>query len=287
MSKTVSYTDIIKDIEGFYAETAFDVWCPWAGISLKYKPLSVQQFKEFIEVQIASAKEDSSAVEASLSVIEKLNAIITGNCLSDNKDLLSTLTTVDRDAIIVQLRANTKPETDVVTDSNETVTVNLNDIVTGLQGKTPDNSIRSTSKLFEFGSNSIELELEVPTLERDGKINEAFKGKVKSQISKNKKQPNKDSEKLLSEIYFIEICKYIKELAVNKGDERNVVKFEAGGSMHQSLKVLEKLPSSIVAATAAYIANVKDYRDSYLYYIDPESDDQVSLEVDANMFTGI
>lgn len=290
MSKTVqaaSYKDIVKDIEEFYTETAFDIWCPWAGISLKYKPLSVQQFKEFIEIQIASAKEDGSAIEASLSVIEKLNAIITGNCLSQDKDLLSRLTTIDRDAIIVQLRANTKPLTDVITDNNETISVDLSHLVAGLRGKKATGKLKSTSTVFDFGPSNIQLDVEVPTLQRDMNVNAIFKGKIKSQLNKNKKQPGKDSEKLLSEIYFVEICKYIKQLVINKDDNQTVITFTDIDNLPQSLKLLDKLPSNVVAAVASYITDIKQFRDTYLYYVDPQTQEQVSLDVDANMFTGI
>ena len=207
--------------------------------------------------------------------------------MSGRKDLLSVLTTIDRDAIIAQLRANTKPTTDVVTDNNETITVDLTALVSDMKGAKPSEEITSETKIFEFGSNSIQLDLEVPTLDRDVKINQIFTGKIKSQLAKNKKNPGKDSEKLLSEIYFVEICKYISQLTITTDDDSTVITFNDAENLQQNLKLVNKLPSSVVSGTTGFITKVKEYRDSYLYYVDPKTDEQVSLDVDANMFTGI
>ena len=88
-------------------------------------------------------------------------------------------------------------------------------------------------------------------------------------------------------MYFVELCKYITSITINKGDaESTVLLFDSSSVLGQNMQLLEKLPSNIIGAMSNYIADVKEYRDTFLSYTNSQKD-QVSLEVDANIFAGI
>ena len=74
----VNYIDVIKDIEDFYTENSITVSALITSTTLKYKPLSVEQLKDFIELQLSAAK-DTYGVLPGLEAVEKLNDEITGN----------------------------------------------------------------------------------------------------------------------------------------------------------------------------------------------------------------
>ena len=44
-STTVSYADVIKDIDDFYVENCVEAYAPTLDKKLKFKPLSVSQMK--------------------------------------------------------------------------------------------------------------------------------------------------------------------------------------------------------------------------------------------------
>ena len=100
-----SYSEVLQDIQDFYVDNAVEVRCPVANLTLKYKPLSIKQLKDFIELQV-SAEKDEFGVIPGLRIVDKLNEILVDNCLSSTDHLLEKLTVLDRDAIIVQLRAD-------------------------------------------------------------------------------------------------------------------------------------------------------------------------------------
>tara|TARA_Y100000310_G_scaffold332412_2_gene407937 strand:- start:726 stop:1592 length:867 start_codon:yes stop_codon:yes gene_type:complete len=288
MSKTIqstNFADIVKDIDSFYIDNAVKVWCPWLKQTLKYKPLSVQQIKRFIELQVKAQKSDNHVV-ASFELIDEMNKVVTENCLDNSTGLLKKLSILDREAIVVQLRAYTKPELEVTDEGNELVIVDLKEVVDALKESKFPKDLKTTETVFDFGDSNILLTLELPTLYKDNLINGFFKNRVKAKFKKGNKQIEKDLDKFLGEIYFIELCKYINTLTINRGGEETIIRFDAVDTLNQSLQLLEKLPSNLIGAISGYVNEVKEFRDGFLSYVDSR-DNRASLDVDAAIFTGI
>jgi len=289
MSKTVqsaSFKDIVKDIETFYADNSITAYCPWTCTTLNYKPLSVQQIREFIELQIKAQKEENQILGV-FDVVEQMNKVITGNCIDGKTDLAKTLSIIDRDAIIVQLRTFTKSRVEVLDEHNTAVEVDLHDVVALIKGKKPSKAIRSKIVEFKSDSGSIQLELEIPTLHKDTLINSTFKSKFAPKLKQGTKGLEKVIDKLLGEMYFVELCKYISSITINSADSGStVLRFDSLDVLPQSMQLLEKLPSNLIGAVSDYVESVKEYRDSFLSYTNSQ-DQPAPLEVDANIFTGI
>ena len=127
------YVDIVRDIEEFYVDNAIIAWCPSTCQNLKFKPLSVNQLKQFIELQLTALK-DEAGVLPQLNMAKSLNLVVKDNCV-DDEDVLSNLTVIDRDAIVVQLRANIKGTAEIENTDGETITVNLAEVAINIKGQ--------------------------------------------------------------------------------------------------------------------------------------------------------
>ena len=124
--------------------------------------------------------------------------------------------------------------------------------------------------------------MRIPSLANDDVVNGDFLDRVKPKIKKGKKELEKDAEKILTDVYFLELCKYIDTLQV--GDD--VIRFSDKDTIKQSFKLLQKLPTQILAQVTSYISDIREYRDSVIFYTNSENKD-VPLNVDIALFTGI
>ena len=278
------YLDVLKDIEDFYTENAVEVWCPTSGISLKFKPLSVSQLKKFIELQVAAEK-DEFGVLPGLRVVKKLNDVLADNCLEKSADIFESVTILDRDAVIVQLRANVKSEADVVVDG-ETEVVDLHEVVKKIKKVKFDKKLRSRTKSYKFGESTLKLNLRLPSLNVDNTLNGYFANKVRPKLQKGKKHVEKDVEKILSQVFFIEMSKYIESVVVSKDTTETVISFDQASTLDDSLAFLEKLPSKLLSEVSGYATDIKAYRDSTISYTSSEDKD-IPLDIDVALFAGI
>ena len=149
--KPSNYSDVLTSIDEFYTENTVDVFCPCANSKLKYKPLSVKQLKEFIELQVSVEKDDFGVLPG-LNILTHINKILADNCVNPADDLLSQLSVVDRDAVILQLRANAKTHHEVANEDGEKESVDLSELVDNIkEAKFDKNRI-----VGDFGENLVE-----------------------------------------------------------------------------------------------------------------------------------
>ena len=145
---------------------------------------------------------------------------------------------------------------------------------------------KKRNKVFKFKTGNIALKLRLPSIEHDTYVNQYFISQVAPMFNKSKAKIKQHVEKILSQTYFIELCKYIDVLEVTKGQTETRFHFDNIDTLTQQLKLLEKLPTDIVVEINEYIRNLKEIKDSMLYYID-NTGRQVPLTVDVNLFTTI
>ena len=65
-----------------------------------------------------------------------------------------------------------------------------------------------------------------------------------------------------------------------------VVTFDNAETLTQQLKLLEELPSNVIVKINKFIKELKNYRESILYYVDSDGKQQ-PLNVDVSLFTTI
>ena len=67
-------------------------------------------------------------------------------------------------------------------------------------------------------------------------------------LNKGAKHVEKNVDKILSQVYFLELYKYIDTVTIGKKDEgNNVVDFRDLDSFDQNFLLLDKLPTQIIA----------------------------------------
>jgi hypothetical protein len=276
-----NHIDIIRDIEEFYEDNAIESWCPVTAETVKVRPLSVKQLKQFIELQLSAAK-DESGILPNLDMATSLNSVIRDNVM--HEDALSSLTVIDRDAIVVQLRASVKGTAELQRPNNETQIVNLTEIVENIKKSKAKKDILTGKKVFKYSAGSVVLNMTIPTIERDQFVNDYFRGKIKNKVNKGREQIKKDLETILSQLYFLELSKYVKNLTITKSDSETSLRFD-DETLSQSLQLLEKLPSTVVTEITDFVTKIKNFRDETIFYTEDGKD--VPLDIDANIFTGI
>jgi|LULG01.1.fsa_nt_gb hypothetical protein len=283
--KEQTYSDLLANIEDFYTENAVNVFCPIANLDLKFKPLTVKQLKKFIELQV-SAEKDEFGIIPGIDTVKHVNLVLKENCIDFKNEYFQTLTPVDRDAIVLQLRANVKSQAEVVAGEDDTDTVDLNKIVSKVKKTRFKAKDRRRVKTFDYAKGKLTLNLRIPNVLIDGIVNEHFKDKISPALKKGRKHIEKQVDTVLSTVYFLEISKYIETIDVTRDGALTTIGFDDPDSLDASLELLEKLPSSIVAEASNYIQDIKQWRDTAFSYVDGNGTVK-PVNVDISLFTGI
>jgi|10_taG_2_1085330.scaffolds.fasta_scaffold03216_5 hypothetical protein len=283
--KSVNYVDVLKNIEEFYTENAITAFCPTNGTSIKYKPLNVKQLKKFIELQVSATKDEFGVLQG-LEIVSELNNVIVDNSSEYGDSLLDALTVIDRDAVLVQLRSNTKPTADVVIDDDVTDTVDLVGIVKNIKDTKYPAKLKTRKKTFSYGSGSITINIKLPSLRKDNDINSRFRKRVLPKLQKGRKQVEKEVDQIMSQVYFLEICKYIDTLEIKKGKSVTVIDFTNIESFDQNFLLLEELPTQIVTEVSGFMSDVRAFRDEVFCYENSDGK-SIPLDIDIALFAGI
>ena len=128
--------------------------------------------------------------------------------------------------------------------------------------------------------------MRLPTLELDSLVNSYFKKELQPVMKQGKKALKKNLEKILTQTLFIELSKYIEYIEISKSNKNTLITYDNEKTISNNLKVLEELPSNLIVEVNNFIRNIKNYKDSVLYYIDEDGNEK-SLVVDINLFTTI
>ena len=197
------------------------------------------------------------------------------------------MTVIDRDAVVLQLRSYTKSEAEVLTDSSEeTQVVDLLEVIKQIKVNKFSSKLKSKTKTLKFGSGSVVINMKLPTLRVDNSVNEKFRDKVVPKIQKGKKHLEREAEKILSQVYFLEICKYIESITVVKKGEQTKVDFTDLDSFDNNFRLLEQLPTKVISEVSTYMNSIREYKEKAFSYKNLDNKD-VPLNIDAALFAGI
>ena len=284
MSKQADYSNVLKEIKEFYQENAIEAVCPTLKSPLRFKPLNVRQLKSFMALQV-NYEGDELGMTQGLNVVKELCNVLKENCLDTDIDTLNTLTVLDRDILILQLRAHTNPIAEVQQGEDEVIKVDLADVIARIKKSIQAPMPSTATKTLEYNNSKMILNLEAPTLYKDNLINDYFASNVKS-IVKTKADFEKHSGDIFTQVYFIELFKYISSIEFDKGGNRTKVDFGSKKTFAQNIELLESLPTQVVTEITSFVTDIKAYRDTLLCYVD-NNGKTVPLDIDANIFIGI
>lgn len=210
---------ILKELEAYSNEFTTEVVMTASKQVKRFRPINVLQQKNIISA-VASNSLDN------IKIVNILNNIIIQNCCDETEDI----NVIDRELILAALKVDVDSDIDLKRLNNQIKEADFN---------------AHLSK-FNF-DKKIDIELQVPTIMRDIKLNEWF---ISTYASKN--LPNAAAA---SNYYVLELVKYIKKLEVLD----DAIDFHDAANYSSLFKITEKLPSAINSAITKFItANKKN-----------------------------
>lgn len=217
-----NFDNVLSQLNQIKQSTFVECWVPSLDKIEKFKPMSVAQQQDVIK--IIASKNKAGTIKA-------LNAI--NNMIEENaKELQCELNVVDRDAILLQMKANdasaSKQELDAITQV-------INNV------KSNKKLIKPTNCITKYG---IEVLMAIPLLRKDSLVNDKFATKLDT----------KEVADALTSFYNMQIIKFVDKIII--GGE--IVVFNDVNSTEQYAAIIENLPTDINNAVLLYASEMQN-----------------------------
>lgn len=196
--KKTKFNDVISAINELTDSQQIDIYVPSLGRNVKFKPLTVYHQKKIIESAI-----DTSAYNTASGLL--LSSQIIKECCTE-KDI--KLYAIDRDPVLISLRAKTLGYDVPVQDPNGDVKVfNIEEHVSSFNNIQPEPDM-FTNKQHE--QDGIQFVTRVPTLKQDDIVS----NKVLPGVKRNSEDTGRLKE-IISDAISHEYIKYIHSISIN------------------------------------------------------------------------
>ena len=252
------FLETLKQVDAFTAENTVNVFCPIAGVSLNFKPLTVLQTKEMLKAQMDT---EADVVQSGVNLANSYNNIVINNCV-EGPETANSLTILDKEVVLFNLRVANDPVL-----KKEKEEIDLLPIIDNIKNTLPDKKILKYTKNLKFKAGDIKVQLGLPTITKDIAFNRSVLAKTK----------NKKVNDIVVEVFIAEACKYIASLTVGEQD----IDFNDPTNITNYINTLQKLPSSVLNTVSDYITSVKNYR-KQLFSIEKQE-----IELNADFFSSI
>jgi len=238
------------------------VFVPSKAEYVNYKPLTMQHQKTIIKTAL-----DPSAtnIDFNISINKILKSISTGD------DILVS----DKPAVLIALRAANVDTKINVEHEDETISVNLNKILSKYNTLHENSKIKYTDKITY---NDLTVKLRVPTLETDTKFMYECKRYIKKTTTPEDVSGN------IGEMYVYEVAKFIDCIQhttysdSQSGKIVNTVLFDQT-DVKDCINIVELLPMKVNKQISSYITGIRQEESKYTS-VKPE----VDIPTDATLF---
>lgn len=255
-------------IEAFENENAYVFYVPSIKRDVKFKPFNIGQQKKLLKATIDNPVFQTRFVVA-------IYDILVENCLEDFKKL--NLTTVDYNSILLQYRKSAYGDVITVTEENIEYKADINEAI---------KKINLVESLLEQDiiEGNITLTLKTPTIQeqyllekelREGKLNDEQIINSTTNVSNT-----------IGDAFIGEISKYIKDIILQKGEERISVGYNTL-PFAEKIKLIEYLPSSIIKKSLPVIGELTNKLTESLRVTGIAVDNTskiVTIAIDASLF---
>jgi hypothetical protein len=249
MSSTINILTKLKELNN---ANLVSVFVPSQKKEMSFRQLSVKQQKDLMK----------TGLDGPLAGLTISNAI--ANVILENSTDKCELLVSDRIPIILALRKYSLGNIAVIKDEDEKVKEFDLDQILKRELKYSLPYEKSVSEK----TSSIKVDLKVPTLRDDAKIND-----YQLSILKKKKDELEISETVGS-MFVFEVCKFVSKLILN-GDETDLSAFSA----KDKATVIENIPASINAQIISYLQLFREEETEFIK-INGEQ-----LPIDARLFS--
>lgn len=246
-----SASSLLEKLNKISDENTISIFVPSVGKEVKFKTLNIKQQKDLIKTAM-----DGAAAGATLN--QQLNEIIISNSIEKVDFKI-----YDRYPIIVALRAATIGNN----FNNKEEVIDLSKI---LKNNIKEYKKRQFEHTNDIQYHTINVSLELPTLEKDSKINDKF-----IKFAKTRENSENYSE-AVGNLYVYEIIKFIKSIQV--GEEADIYAFNEI-SIKDCFEIVENLPIGLNSRIIEYIESVREIENGFL------ETENGNIEINAAFFT--
>jgi hypothetical protein len=229
---------------------------------INFKPLNIRQQKEIIKSSF-----DKNIPGISFNTV--LNNIIKENSL-ENVSFLVT----DRPVISLLLRKNIYGDDitlkeDAENDSEEKIKTTITELI-----KNAPTTMEDNFKTKVITENNIEIQLTIPSLETDNKVNKEAQKVLSHLLEKN--NAIKD---LISELFVYELIKFVNYVEIKNVTKAMFVDL----TVSQQLAVIETLPASINKQIMEYVEVIRGFEKKFQSF--SKNNQEYTLSIDASFFS--
>ena len=224
-----------------------EAWIPSKGSYLTFKELDAKQQKSLLNAAMDTSVYNTGFIKAFYNILNE-------NVLSEGENLIDSLTLADKACVALTLRGQISDEINVVFDEKTDISnkYNVNDILEKFKSfNTPQSTI------LESNSNDFRLKAEIlpPTVKTEVDYDSQLKNNKNSEDLKN----NEDVKKVVTNAFLGEISKFVNKIWINDEEVNfNSLNFE------QRIKLVEKLPSSLIQKIIETVSSWKNDLDDVL-----------------------
>ena len=247
-------TDVLKQLETLNQQASIDIFIPSLKRNVKFKNLTLKQQKNLLKSSI-----DESLTKLSFSV--NFYQIIKENI---NEPInIDSFYSFDKLSIAVSLRANGLDREYKEKDK----TYNLEDLINNIP------NIAITPDLLEgvIDVEGMQIVVSAPTLKVDRDLSSYAVGKIANLTAS-------DIKTIISELFILEVLKFIKSITIKTGDTENIIEMNAIRN-DEKVALAEKLPSHVTNKILDFIKKYRQLENNLTKL------DDINVEVDGSFFT--
>ena len=255
----VNLDKVINKLREYSVSEKLDCFVLSKNENKKFSPLTAKQQKDLLEAA-------SSGSKAVFLYPKAVNNILLEN--SEDRDLLVS----DRALVILGLRIHSFGQIQKIEKEEGTIEVNLQKLVDDF-----DKNVNIKYK-ESFSQGPITLNCTIPTIEYENQLLDAYM-KYRSAEFENENK----AQKLLSEIYILELAKYITSVEIN--EKEPIILTLKDQTISQKIRTVESLTATLVQKVMNFVTDVKNLENNLTTY--KVNDQTIDINLDTSFFSNL
>lgn len=268
MSNT-TFKEILSSLEQFYTDHAIKFFIPSLKKYVMFKPLSIDQQKRFLDLQLRNNQFDEA------DFADVYDGVLKESCTEDVD--IDTLATVDRAVLALQHRADMDPKLMLDLD-DDIIEVDVSDYI----AQAKKTKLPAFKKILTY--KGIKVQLRMPTLRQDRIYNNLSKDVVNYHDEITDEELEKAVKNSVSELALLAASKYIAYIEVNK---KKVNSSDVAPS--EFFLLIKSLPGNFLKKMVEFLPNLRKMEADPVTLSQKigESSRRVSITINSVLFTGL
>jgi hypothetical protein len=246
-NKILDFNSALNILDKASESFKVDAWIPSIGKYLSFKELDAKQQKSLLSAAMDTSVYNTSFIKAFYNILKE-------NILSEDSNIIDSLTLSDKTSIALTLRSQISKQINVNFDENNTISQKY-DILPFLEKIKSYKSPETTLLESDSGIFSLKVEIVYPTIKIEFDYDNQLKTNKKSEDLKSAE----DIQRLVSDAFLGETSKYINRIWIN--DEEVVL---SSLNFDRRINIVEKLPSNLIQKIIDQISSWKKDMDEIL-----------------------